>query len=349
MEEVDALCGVGCPVVVVQVEAFQQVLYGHAFGRTQVAIHVGKNLMHFLLASDAVAHGPRRVVLGENQFVNFVRDVRLEHFAVVDVQLLGLVGADHEQQRNGIVGSRIDEHILAVSLAHVGWTAAGEGLVERDAVGILHVAQFLCSQCIEATAGVADVETERAAADVQVGQHLAGSQQSVERRACIDQALHEGLGEANGDTESVEVALHDDVVRIQRIGQQHVLQFAVADGGGLVAVELGVVVHHQDSLAANIFLPDVFGNQDGAAQHDGLALRVNTGIDIVHLGDGTLRMEVNGNAVGINLEPQRVGIDSSDRRLFADGQFGKVGLHCRQLLTVVGGDDNGAVFVEIDG
>ena len=66
-------------------------------------------------------------------------------------------------------------------------------------------------------------------------------------------------------------------------------------------------------------------------------------------GDGTLRMEVNGNAVGINLEPQRVGIDSSDRRLFADGQFGKVGLHCRQLLTVVGGDDNGAVFVEIDG
>ena len=114
-------------------------------------------------------------------------------------------------------------------------------------------------------------------------------------------------------------------------------------------MELGIVIDHQYALAASLALPYLFGDEDGTAQRNGLSEGVNAWIYVVNLHNSTVRVKVNGNAVGVDVETQRVGIDLTDCSLIADGKLREIGTEGGELLPVVGGNGDATVVVEING
>ena len=231
-------------------------------------------------------------------------------------------------------------HELAVGFLAVEHAAAGETLVEGDAlVLILHVAQLGYVHCFCSALRITYVELELAQRDILVGKHLAGSHQSVERVARIGIAAEIRHLAVDAGAIADVVARNNDVVGLQRTGQNARLHFDSALRGSLRGIADGEVVVQDNAVAGHAAVHHVRGNQHYAADGGVLAFAVLRGILIYYImyGARTQRHAFNlGLHNGVGLIQNLVGALCTCSRQHGDhSNKGECYLlHCMSALII---------------
>ena len=214
-------------------------------------------------------HGIARVVFAEQVFADVAQRGLLEDVAGRDAQTVVFVVGEQRADDGGGHGGLTGADELAIGLADVVGTAAGNGMGETD-VGVSLGTEPQHADGGLTALGVTEVEEEVAPLVAHVAEQLAGGKQTVDAGLGIGAGYAVGLIAVGGGPKAVVVGSHGNEPTAHHFEQD----VDIAPRRALVFMVNGVMVveHHATGLPA--LLLHLVAEDDGARLGDGVAVGI---------------------------------------------------------------------------